>query len=147
MPRQPAKTCPEGQRYCPDCAAEGLEGCRPLDEFGPPVKAARYKGGVRWPAFCKRHKHLRETKRRAAAPEGSQTRDSMRAASRRHYQRYKDDDDWKARRASILKAYRQRNKAQIAASYKAWAAANRERRRAIWRAWKARHSAENSDTE
>lgn len=139
MPRQPAKACPEGQRYCPDCAADGLDGCRPIEEFGPPVKAARYKGGVRYPAYCKRHAYKRETTRRVAAPEGSATRTWMREAGRRHYQRHKDDPDWKTNRAAIYKAYRGRNPAKLAALYKAWAERNPEQRKASIAAFRARH--------
>jgi hypothetical protein len=128
MPRKPAKACPEGQRYCPDCAAEGLDGCRPVDEFYV-KKAAGDKSGVRYTAYCKRHWNLRSTlSKRNAAPD-SPRRESQRRAAQAHYQRNKDTAAYKEQQRTNSAAYRKRNPEQAAAMHKAWVEGNREQHR------------------
>jgi hypothetical protein len=140
MPRKPAKACPEGQRYCPDCAAEGLDGCRPVDEFYV-KKAAGSKGGVRYTAYCKRHWNLRSTiSKRKAAPD-SPRRESQRRAAQAHYQRNKDAPAYKERQRANSAAYRKRNPEKAAAMHQAWVEGNREQHRRHNQAYRERQRA------
>ena len=73
-------------KHCPDCAAEGLDGERPLEEFYR-VKAERYAGGYRYGAYCKRHTKARTAAAAKNATEGSKLREASQRASRAWKQR------------------------------------------------------------
>ena len=104
----------DGYKRCPDCAREnGNDGMRPLDEFFQ-VRAARYAGGVRVSAYCKRHTRIRKAATLRNAPEGSKLRESQRKAKR----------EWAARNRVKIKenrtSWRIANPKKVAAANDRW---------------------------
>lgn len=117
----PKRECPDGERWCPDCARERSgPGCTPLDEWNAGQ------------SYCKRHQMARSNAWRSNLPE-EVARERRRAADRAYRERHKDD------RREYTNAWKKRNPMKVAAWYSAWAERNPERRRRSQDAYRARH--------
>jgi hypothetical protein len=120
----PKRPCPDGERWCPDCARErGGSGCTPLTEFGANKK------------FCRRHLQARKIASRAKMLATSEeARRKKRAADKRYRDRHVVE------RADYLKGWKKRNPEKVAAWYARWVKANPEKRQASRDAWRNRQT-------
>ena len=127
-------------KVCPDCALEGNADPQPLANFYK-TKAARYAGGYRYSAYCRRHTKARNAKAARDAPPGSGTHESRKRARA----------TWRARNPERVKEqkrrWRERNKAARAKTYSAWAKANTARRKASQQAWYRRRKQRTPEQE
>lgn len=120
----PRRICPDGERWCPDCARERYgAGCVPLDEF---------RGEQH---YCKRHELARKRASRAQSLAASEeARAKKRAHDRRYRERHKDQ------RQAYLVEWKRRHAEKVASWYARWAKANPEKRRESQEAWRRRRS-------
>lgn len=88
-------------RYCPDCGHD-----QSLDNFYQ-TKAKRYKNGVRYSAYCKKHHTARTIASQPRNPE--RKREQQRKASRNYYQKTRSTANYRDRNARNVRAYRQRD--------------------------------------